>query len=227
MSISELNAVMPTGRSRALPAGLAGAVALGAGLAASGDAHAALLITDINQTAIDGSSVDLDVNGDLLTDFEVVVSTLKGLKGAPFGLLKARPGWELSVDGFQFLTLFGPGASIAASSFAVGGGTFGYAYENGSDGAWGAVGAQGYAGFRLDNGGGSFNYGWIELTRGSLTVGQVGFETVANMAALTPVPEPSTLALIVPGVLVVLAAGKRRRRQSEASVAKSHGESVH
>jgi len=84
-------------------------------------------------------------------------------------------------------------------------------------GSWYTVGTHGYSGFSINPGDGT-HYGWIELTRGSLTIGQMGYQDVAGVAAVIPggaVPEPGTLGLGAIGLFAVFA--QRRRRRSKKS----------
>ena len=87
-----------------------------------------------------------------------------------------------------------------------------------TEGLWAAVGAHGYIGLRLDNGNGTYNYGWLEATHGSLTLGRVGYQTTVDVGAVVPadVPVPGTLALLVSGA-VALGALRRRQRALAAA----------
>lgn len=98
-------------------------------------------------------------------------------------------------------------------------GVFNYGgFASGPNATTGAVapGTQGYAGFRFNAGGASYN-GWIRL---SVNAGLLDFTSAAyeNVAGATinagAVPEPSTMAALAIGAVGVLGAVAKRRRRT-------------
>ncbi len=187
-----------------------GAVALGAGLLAPFSAGAALQITDLNATVTNGAA-----------NFELVASgygpELFVAANAKFGQLKANFVKGLSVS----LLTSGPNLVHLSEGAVVSEGSgnwssSGFAYDGGL-GGWASIGAHGYVGLRFEeSGSGNINYGWLELTRGSLTLGRFGYQTTAGVgAAITAVPEPSGVLLMASGAAGLLAL--RRRRQQKAA----------
>jgi hypothetical protein len=72
-------------------------------------------------------------------------------------------------------------------------------------------GDQGYLAIRFEDGG-DYYYGWVDLTMandGIMTVNRWALEDVANVAVVTPIPEPTVPAL---SLLALGATGLRRRR---------------
>lgn len=89
---------------------------------------------------------------------------------------------------------------------------------DGAIGGFGETGATGFVGLQLVDELERFFFGFAEITRGSITVGIVGFETEANVGALVPlgsvaVPVPPSLAFMAFGAFGLAAAGWRRRKQ--------------
>jgi hypothetical protein len=123
-------------------------------------------------------------------DIEYAVDTVGDGLAEPAKVLAARK--------------FSPGERIDASVFGDGGTTPVFIY--GIEGTW-EVGETAFAGFRrlMIDGNGWF-YGWIELTRGSLTVGQIGFNSEPNQGVPTPgsaVPVPPALFLMLGGLVAL------------------------
>jgi hypothetical protein len=86
-------------------------------------------------------------------------------------------------------------------------------YDSTDGGAWGTIGTQGYLGFVYFSSG-SNQYGWLDITRGSLTNGQLGFQSTVGATAqiaTTPLSAPGTMALIASGALGL--PGLRRRNR--------------
>lgn len=197
---------------------ISGALAFGVGLAVPSAVQAALVITDVNHE-VDGYNVYwLDVDNDSVNDFQVQA-------GADFGSLKSKTFTVFSASktilGSYAIDRFSQGDVIDSADFL--GFDFhssGAAYDDRVNPTlfdWNTVGAHGYAGFRLQDGPNT-HYGWIELTRGSLSIGQIGFQTTPGEGALIPngAPEPASLLLIATGA-VGIAAMRRRRRAAAQS----------
>jgi hypothetical protein len=225
MSTNRFDGLHAWNAVRGASGAVAGVLALGAGLSAPMNAQAALVITDINFTVTFGNQLTIDLNGDGKIDFIVAVPSV--LKGKPeFGALVGygidnnfNP--RVSTLGNGFLTRYVEGGSVGDATLGEIAGS-GIAYETDfssiNGGEWNAVGVHGFAGVVMFNDSQeSTNYGWIELTRGSLTVGRIGYETESGVAANIPgrLPEPATLALLASSA-VGIAAMRRRQRQASA-----------
>jgi hypothetical protein len=193
------------------------ALALGAGLTVPFTADATLMITDINQTLNPGDilSVNLDTGAfqsgvNLAYDYSVgVASKSSYVKSLDAGA--SISGVNLTNYAYQFSA----GGQVGASYFdgTIASELFTANPYNQFGGGWASIGAHGFVGLRLETGMGQYNYGWLELTRGSLTVGRMGYETDPNTAAQIPetVPEPSTLLLLVSGAAGIAAMRRRQR----------------
>ena len=180
----------------------AGAVAVGFG-AASGEADAELVIQNFNQT-LSGSSLLIDLDQDGNVDFSVTDDIVKS---------------SIMGSGLNGSQVFLAGKSVFVETFAAGeqvDGTIGFAdfngqLFNGALGPFSTIGASGFVGLSLCDGVSSYNYGWLEITRGSTTVGRVGYQTTPDVGATIPVPEPSSLTMLAIGVSGIAALRRRRK----------------
>ena len=108
---------------------VAGSLALGACLTASGDADAALIVYDVNETVMEGSSLSLDINQDTFDDVFLNVGLDESISLKVFGDLSVispstTPGstvrWALLVASDSCLTAspaaIGPPSTIMVTS---------------------------------------------------------------------------------------------------------------
>ena len=92
-----------------------------------------------------------------------------------------------------------------------------YVVRNDVSEPWSA-GDSGFVGFRIDLGGGDFQYGWAQLRiedtyQGDVTILSAAIETDANVP-IHIIPEPTSLAALALGAAGITA--MRRRRETEA-----------
>ncbi|MFT6897361.1 MAG: hypothetical protein ACJA13_001767 [Paraglaciecola sp.] len=185
-----------------------GVLALSAGLTMPGVAHANLIISDINVTVTNGShSIDLD--GDATDDFSVD-------SYSQVGKLKSRSKKTMFSSDSKYAQMFNSGSAVDGSAFdGTNGSTSSFIdVYRGFGGEWQAVGAHGFVGIKFwDGTGNGYRFGWLELTRGSLTIGKMGLQNAYNTAAAIPnaVPEPGSLLLLASGALGLI--GLRRRNK--------------
>jgi len=236
------NLVNRSGSTR-LKAAAAGTLALGAGLAVSPAAQATLIMVDVGETVGAGETVTLDVfdaagtaGADGVDDFELFVNaddtdaSILSLQDPTFTFLvdiacgncatRFLSSGEILPGSFNKLY---PSATLYAST----------GWPSNPDVYWGD-GDLGYLGIAIDLTNHSvpvrqmdpndLNYGWLEITRGSLEIGRFGFETVAGVAAAIPsaeptaLPEPPSLVLLATGVAGLLAF-RRRKREADPEAA--------
>lgn len=57
---------------------------------------------------------------------------------------------------------------------------------------------------------GGTTFGWAQITRGSITVGQIGFQPGGGSANVAPVPVPPALGLLLGGLALIGFIGRRR-----------------
>ena len=194
-----------------------GMLALGVGLTAAGDANAALIITDINVTVPqDGSALDIDLNGDSINDFRLQTGLFDP---NTIQLQVTFKSDSVSVIDFadDYTSMLDGGDTVDASWFN---GTNGFASNFGGDlvdsagnGPWSAIGAHGFLGLALNLEDGA-HYGWLEVTRGSVIVGQMGYQTTANAGA-SIVPLPASLPLLASGFAGLMALRRRTRKSAD------------
>jgi len=189
-------------------------IAIAAGISAPGIAQAELIITDVDHTHVDGT-FSIDIDG--LPGFEIDINIVDP-EAIDYAFvsnsLKSSGSVMFSTEG-KFARMFSEGETVDASTFGSSSGSADlYANDLGN---WGTIGAHGFLGFAFDDGTqNGLRYGWLELTRGSVSVGQIGLQDSYNTGANAPtsIPEPGTLLFLASGSLGLL--GLRRRNQLQA-----------
>lgn len=189
-------------------------------LLSANKASAALIITDVDEyTDIGQLFIDVNNNGtddmffnvykDSEEDSAVVQST-------------SSPEFSENFSGNRLN--FAMSTSFDANRFAVGdvvGSNWGTWYEYAQiyidyyndltdtidkEGEWQNIGDIGFLGFSFEEDDG-IHYGWMELTRGSVSISRIAYQTVAGVGASimgspsTHVPEPTTQMLLFSGVM--------------------------
>ena len=204
---------------------IAGSVALGATAIAANDAGAVVVVSQTNQVA-DFSSIAIDINADGAPDLMIKdngdFSDARGMdRKFPNGFTKAK----VATDKRGFAKLFQPGGVVdktnAFSTKAL--------LSDYPEGPFSVIGTTGYIGLLLiseffsrdeeeqDVVERNSYFGWLELTRGSITTGALGLQNVSGAAAPipnntpNPVPVPPGIALMATGALG-LAAIRRRKK---------------
>jgi hypothetical protein len=190
------------------------ALALGIGLAAPTTGEAVIApCAPLPHTVGVGGICSLDVNGDNLPDIQVLVNSTDGSLQSLLASVNL-----LDSPTSKLLLQLHAGDHVGAAIFAANrGDTIGFAYIS-SAGAWDQIGETGFAAFRIGTAGNE-NYGWIQLTRGSLTVGSFGYQSTLNADAVIPgaVPEPGSLLLVATGAAGIAALRRRRATAAQAS----------
>jgi hypothetical protein len=195
-----------------------GMLALGVGLTAAGDANAALVITDINVTLPqDGNfhSLEIDLNGDATDDFRIQTG-LFDIDNIQFQVFNKGGDAVSDINATSYTSMLGAGDTVDASWFDGTNGysnSFGNLVDDAGNGPWSAIGAHGFIGLALALGDGT-HYGWLEVTRGSVIVGQMGYQTTANAGA-SIVPLPASLPLLASGFAGLMALRCRRRKAAD------------
>jgi hypothetical protein len=188
--------------------------------AAAPGAQAAVTVTDVN--LIFDFATDVSLTASFNTNFLIEFASAGG-PGSPsdryfWGANGNLEFINRSSGGNDPVKVAG-GVTIGPTSLAGGSAWYGAESPRGtsndlqaSDGEFNP-GDQGYLAIRFDDGG-DFYYGWVDLTRanvGILTLYRWALEDVANVAVVTPVPEPTVPAL---SLLALGATGLRRRRRA-------------
>lgn len=209
-----------------------GGVVIGAWLAAIPIASAALVTRQVNHTltATPDSpnniyDLDIDLNGVKDFKFTTIIGVPEDPTFAsfsvvdhPFGSSNAYVIDALTSDGFPTIRLLKPGASIGPTSFFSGpndqGNLFFIAFPDAATGNF--QNQTGYIGLRFTRGADTL-YGFAQITVNdllapqnplALTIGTVGYESVAGQAVQTPaVPLPAAATL--GGAGLALLAGLR------------------
>lgn len=203
---------------------VASAIAVGAGATAASSAQAELIVNNIDETVTDGKAFEINLDGIGGNDFRIQVG------GGKAGIRPLGSGQIFAAKG-SVVRVFEAGQTISGGSLSNGQLTF----YSGSNGPFGTIGATGFIGLVLDppggGGGGAVpggagsapppkHFGWLEITRGSITVGQSGFQTtpgVGVQAGASPeVPEPSSLAMLAGGAIGLAVLRRRKKRSVQA-----------
>ena len=205
-------------------------VVVGVGLAGLGTStsHAAIVVRNINHTvnAANTESYNLDIDQNGTTDFTfdaayvpdpaftVGFDQIDFLFGSNNGaVIDSQTG-----DGFPPTSLLQTGAIVSSTRlFAQSGDKADLYFNDTFDPATGNFNAKsGYAGLRFDEPDG-IHYGYVQLTvqdinaasnQLDLTIGSVGYNTVAGQAVR--IPEPISLSLVAGAAALLL--GRTRRR---------------
>ena len=206
---------------------IAGSVALGATAYAADEANAIVVETEIGIVVADGTIEKIDVNGDGRSDLKIFAGKKTGsIQGIANKFTNAFTSLKIARDG-SFFNPFQPGDSVSKTT-----GPFSKTaklYEP-SNGPLSNSGDTAYVGLEFFEVLSAFDeeteeaivernryYGWLELTRGSVTVGTLGLQNVSGAAAPipnnapNPVPIPPGIALMAAGAMG-LAAVRRRKK---------------
>ena len=208
---------------------IAGSVALGATAFMATAANAIVVESELGLVIADGTFASIDVNGDGRDDIEIFAGKTNGIvKGKARKFSGGFTRLKIAKQGAYF-TPFSPGDSVSKSTSSFGSGTKLY---SGGNGPLADSGDTAYLGFELFENmviadqeeeveivERNVYYGWLELTRGSITVGTLGLQNVPGAAAPipnnapNPVPIPPGIALMAAGA-AGLAAVRRRRKSA-------------
>ena len=231
---------------------ITGAVTLGIGALGASSADAALVIQNIDltsgdQTVGDGEVINdpftFDLDQDGTDDFVVLNQTpfqknafisstrvtkvaldapsstkLKIARGAPVQGLPIGTS-AIFTDDAGYTTLFAAGDEVDAGDGPVS--SFAEFFDQ-TGGPFSDIGATGFIGLQLELEDG-IHYGWLEVTRGSITAGRAGFQTTPGAAAPIPggsmnppagVPEPAGLPMLAAGAAGIALMQRRRKKSS-------------
>ena len=203
-------------------------------LSTTKQANAALIITDINHYNANGESF-VDVNNDMVNDLLINVYKDDQEDSAIVWSTTSIES-EYNID-FQSNRLnFAMSTSFDAKRFAVGdvvNSSWGTWYDYGQiymdyyyqprdsivkEGEWQNIGDVGFLGFSFQEDDGT-HYGWMELTRGSVSISRIAYQSIAGHGAsimgapTTSVPEPTTQMLLLSGVMFIALRRKYRLKQ--------------
>lgn len=181
-------------------------------LIGSADLSAELIVNNLNQsTSLGEPDVYFDLDGDSEFDFFVEVDS----EGAEFARIVGiqTPERMANVFGVESeADVFADGETVGPDLPSYGWGGLRELYFDDS-GPFAEVGTTGFVGLRLfDNDSSEAFFGWAEITRGSVTVGSIGFQSTADTAAMinsSAVPEPSSLGFLGLAAFILV---RRRRR---------------
>lgn len=162
-------------------------------------ANAELVVRDLN-TTLSGEEFAFDLDQDGVNDFLIIdsgdQSTIVGLgqdtasvfvgESNPMPLVFSAGSVVDGKIGFPSLEsvgLYGPGG-----------------------GAFSSIGSNGFIGLSLTSKDEprEVNFGFVEITRGSTILGQVGYQTTPGAGASIPVPEPAAAAVLLAGLTGLL-----------------------
>jgi len=179
------------------------------GLSIVGIGNATVIVNDFDLTVETGGNQVIDVNKDGINDLVFYVEEDRAWVEGIFGTQISG----YSEYGNPYAMKFGGGAFINDTFFNGSNGKsntnlqlYILSEEMEDNGPWAEKGDHGYLGLRFGENA-DRGIGWLELTRGSLTIGAGGFQTSGNTPILIPsatVAEPGTTALLAVGILGLL-----------------------
>jgi hypothetical protein len=147
---------------------------------------------------------DFDINGDGIDDFYIYDYSYFGYFGLGGADYLTQTETNLVMGEGYLATNVAPGATVGPNTTTW---DFSSSLDN-------FLGTRGYAGVVFDIPGGSPHFGYLDISvaadRSSATLYGGAYESQANTPITTPVPEPSSLALLAGGA-ASLAVWRRRR----------------
>jgi hypothetical protein len=203
------------------------------GLALSMPAGAALIVDDVDHTVKDGDAAYvLAVGGNDTGDGRYTGTLTFTVSGTAASVAVEPTNTDFSMEVSSYSPIFVPlgGIAPAASQAATGlqpgqtvnldffdgaiasGSATAAVYESSIVTAWDDPGDSAYLAWRIAlagvNGGSAF--GWVELTRGSLTIGASGYQNTLDAGApIRTVPAPAPLLLGLAGLAGLLLSRRR------------------
>lgn len=197
-------------------------------LSISSTAFAALVISNLNLSNA-GGELQVDVNNDSFND--LLLDVYKDSEyDSGFIQSLTSPESPYNTTGSSNLFNLAMFDSFNINKFNVGdtvGNSWGSWYESGfayndalnlasglweQEGQWPAIGTTGFMGFSFQESDG-IHYGWMEITRGSINIGRIGYQTIAGVGALIPgsvtgnpntIPEPTTAIMMLLSICLLL-----------------------